>query len=412
MCHRYAPCGGEGERACCFAERPLNPCDGGLEEVPGCSGDCFCGAGLLNKVNDGIEGTSITTCVKFEDITEPSLNHTPPSPSTECSLRGYIDMHLHLFADFAHGGALLAGRPFYDDLGGEDVNDALRPCYATQDIILDSDGDEQTLGNSSSSDGGCVLFGTVFSGANCPNDIHPESCDDDSFKFHGCHGVMDEAIGSFVGTGDGAAFSLGAPSFSDWPKWSSTTHQQAYYRWLERAHRGGLRMVTMFAVTNGALCEGGITKKFLDHAETELTDCEDSMAFIDLQLEAAYDFENFIDRKVGGGVDTDGGWFRIVLTPLEARREIANGNMAVVLGIEMANLFNCRFIAPGTVSECTPVNGIIADPAACEAALTVDADSECDEAFVRSEVERYYNDFGVRHIFPIHNFDNAYGGAN
>ncbi len=411
MCHRYQPCGGEGQRACCIAERG-NPCDEGLVEVPGCSGDCFCGGGAFNTVNDGVEGTSNSTCVRFEDITEPSLNHTPPTPSKECSLRGYMDMHLHLFADLAHGGAALAGRPFFDDLAGEDVNDALRPCYASESIIIDTDGNEMTLSDDPSPNGGCTPlgWGSIFEGGACPENIHPESCGDDSYKLHGCHGVFDEPIGSFAGTSDGAEFSLGAPSFNNWPQWSTTMHQQAYHRWLERAWKGGLRMVTMFAVTNGALCKGGKTKKYLDDEQTELTDCDNSMAFIDLQLRAAYDFQDFIDRRVGGGVDNDEGWFRIVLTPFEARQEIAKGNMAVVLGIEMANLFNCGFIAPGEIPECTPKLGVIFDPTACAAALTVNSDSVCTEAYVQSEVDRYYNDFGVRHIFPIHNFDNAFGG--
>ncbi len=34
----------------------------------------------------------------------------------------------------------------------------------------------------------------------------------------------------------------------------------------------------------------------------------------------------------------------------------------------------------------------------------------CSESFVSAEVDRYYN-MGVRHIFPIHNFDNSFGGS-
>ena len=109
--------------------------------------------------------------------------------------------------------------------------------------------------------------------------------DDASYKLHGCHGVFDEAIGSFIGTKDGATFSLGAPAFSDWPQWTSTTHQQVYYRWLERAWRGGLRLMVQLAVTNGALCKSGTTRQFLDDAQTVLVDCDDSMASIDQQLQ-------------------------------------------------------------------------------------------------------------------------------
>ena len=32
----------------------------------------------------------------------------------------------------------------------------------------------------------------------------------------------------------------------------------------------------------------------------------------------------------------------------------------------------------------------------------------CDTTYVTAQLTNYYN-MGVRHIFPIHNFDNAYG---
>ena len=35
---------------------------------------------------------------------------------------------------------------------------------------------------------------------------------------------------------------VGWPTFNDWPHHKSLTHEQAYYRWLERAWRGGLRI--------------------------------------------------------------------------------------------------------------------------------------------------------------------------
>src|SRR4029450_9338144 len=50
-----------------------------------------------------------------------------------------------------------------------------------------------------------------------------------------------------------------------------------------------------------------------------------------------------------------------------------------VLGIEVDFLFNCR---PG---------------------------ANCSRDYVKSELKRYY-DKGVRHIHPIHLFDNGFGG--
>ncbi len=47
---------------------------------------------------------------------------------------------------------------------------------------------------------------------------------------------------------------VGWPTFTDWPKWSSLTHQQMYYKWVERAWRGGLRVLVADAVNNNVLC--------------------------------------------------------------------------------------------------------------------------------------------------------------
>jgi len=130
----------------------------------------------------------------------------------------------------------------------------------------------------------------------------------------------------------------------------------------------------MLAVTNEALCKG--------NQHIRGTDCADSMKPIDEQLETARKFETFIDNQNGG---PGKGWYRIVRTPAEARRAIADGKLAVVLGIEVDNLFNCHW------------------------SNRFDETGNCSEAGIEERVQHYY-DLGVRHIFPIHNFNNAYGG--
>ena len=64
---------------------------------------------------------------------------------------------------------------------------------------------------------------------------------------------------------------------------------------------------------------------------------------------------------------------------------IADGKLAVVLGIEVDNLFNCHW-----ATAATPTG-------------------DCSTDGIRQKVKQYY-DLGVRHVFPIHNFDNAFGG--
>lgn len=343
-CTPLSACGGRGQRACCVDEWS-QPCEALLFEVPGCSGDCSCGGGAASS----------GMCTVIEPIGEPSTGWKEPNEALESPLRGYADLHLHLFANLAHGGGVLAGDP-YDPVGG--INAALREDYGTDLDLVGKDGAD--LGPPT-----CPAFLPLCG----------------QYLFHGDHlllGAGSDQIGA--GTKDGgdrflmgAESNLGAPIFNGWPTWNSTTHQQAYHVWLERAWRGGLRLTVMLAVTNEALC--------LTNKRMRGTDCTDGMAAIDAQLAEARDFEAFIDSLAGG---TGLGWFRIVTSPEEARKVISAGKLAVVLGIEMDNLFNCKF------DERDPDSGV------------------CTTDSVRDLVAQYHA-LGVRHIFPVHNFDNAFG---
>jgi microsomal dipeptidase-like Zn-dependent dipeptidase len=103
------------------------------------------------------------------------------------------------------------------------------------------------------------------------------------------------------------------------------------------------------------------------------------MTAVDRIIDETYVMERYIDAQAGGpGL----GWFRIVHTPAEAREVIAGGKLAVILGIETSNLFDCKI---------TPQDG----------------DPTCDEAYVDAQLDHYY-DLGVRAIFPVHKYDNAF----
>jgi microsomal dipeptidase-like Zn-dependent dipeptidase len=341
-CITVTACGGANQRACCVSERP-NPCDDGLQKIPGCTGDCFC-----------YGGTASDTCVtldsgKLQQISQPDTGRaSAPTQPRDCALRGYADIHVHMFSDTGHGGGVLSGAPY--DPANDNVNVALRPDYGThRDLVTKTGGELPT--------------------PSCPSWIG----DCGEKLFHGDHfPAIDDPVGT--GTGDDTHSPLGAPVFNGWPTWHTTTHQQVYYRWLERAYQGGLRLISMLAVTNEALCLG--------NKHLRGVDCADSMAAIDQQLTDAVAFEAFIDAKSGG---PGTGWFRIVRTPAEARQAIAGGKLAVVLGIEVDNLFNCHW------------------------ANRADTTGDCSTDGIRRKVKHYY-DLGVRHVFPIHNFDNAFGG--
>jgi microsomal dipeptidase-like Zn-dependent dipeptidase len=383
-CVRPTPCGAEGERACIVGERFGGACNEGLVAAPGCSGDC------VGKAAGSNYGLSVHTCVAvpLQGISEPTTNATPAEHS--CTMSGYADLHLHLFADLAHGGGVLAGEPYdYGTANGGPggINNALWQDFTTRKNLEKKDGG--------------VLGPPVL----CPSYVSSGECQTEKF-FHGDHDLLaGDSIGA--GTKDGSRSNLGVPVFNGWPKWTSTTHQQTYYKWLERAYQGGLRMVSMLAVTNEALCRG---------ARREVgTVCTDSMDAINQQIEAAKKFEKFI-------ADHHGGWFKIVYTPREARLAIARGKLAVVLGIETAELFNCKF----PVAQCDMLALPILTPTgqpigvdtgfidSCEFKDNTNDRTDplptCTPAYIQTEVQRYY-DMGVRHVFPVHNFDNAFGAS-
>jgi microsomal dipeptidase-like Zn-dependent dipeptidase len=210
----------------------------------------------------------------------------------------------------------------------------------------------------------------------------------------------------------------GYPKFDGWPRWDSFTHQQYHEDWLKRAHEKGLKLIVTHPVNNEWMCTTanhvstaelsidlasiaaaaalalpaaltlGVAPFFTipniaywqNHTDAECLD-KDAAEY---QIQEAYNMQNDIDIRVGDGAGHTGpgtGWFRIVKTPKEARDVIAAGKLAVVIGMEVDHPF-----------ECT-VNSV-----------------DCNAEYVVNQVRRYH-DLGVRHFFPIHFYDNAFGGS-
>ena len=163
---------------------------------------------------------------------------------------------------------------------------------------------------------------------------------------------------------------VGWPTFKDWPAPKSMTHEQTYYRWIERAYLGGVRIMVNDLVENVALCEIYPVKH---------NSCDD-MTSVRLQYRRIHELQDFIDAKSGG---PGKGWFRIVRDPFEARQVVNEGKMAVVLGIETSEIFGC--------------GGSVALPRCTREQIVAGLD----------EIER----MGVASLFPIHKFDNALGGV-
>ena len=130
----------------------------------------------------------------------------------------------------------------------------------------------------------------------------------------------------------------GWPKFDGWPRPESLTHEGTYWRWLERAWRGGLRLVVNDLVENRALCEIYPLKK---------NSC-DEMESVRLQARDMVALQDYIDAQFRG---PGKGFFRIVRTPAEARRVINSGKLAVVLGVEISEVLGCGMT--GGTPDCT-----------------------------------------------------------
>ncbi len=162
----------------------------------------------------------------------------------------------------------------------------------------------------------------------------------------------------------------GWPDFPFWPTHNSLQHHQSYYKWIERAYLGGLRILVNHFTGSEVLCQ-------INPQKQNACDFEENWR---LQYQRIHEMQDYIDAQNGG---PGKGWFRIVDNPTDARSVVEDGKLAVVLGIEISKLFNCgEFLG---VAECTREELV----------------QRLDAAY----------DMGVRHIFPIHKFDNAFGGV-
>ncbi|MFF3489141.1 discoidin domain-containing protein [Streptomyces sp. NPDC002701] len=227
-------------------------------------------------------------------------------------VRGFVDAHNHIMANEAFGGRLICGKPFSE----AGIADALKDCPEHYP------------------DGSLAIFDFITNG------------------------------------GDGRHDPDGWPTFADWPAHDSLTHQQNYYAWVERAWRGGQRVLVNDLVTNGVICS---VYPFKDRSCDEMTS-------IRLQAKLTYDMQDYVDAMYGG---PGKGWFRIVTDSAQARDVIEQGKLAVVLGVETSEPFGCKQV------------------------LDI---AQCDKDDIDAGLDELY-DLGVRSMFLCHKFDNALCGV-
>jgi len=277
---------------------------------------------ILNPTNAGSE-TEFNLVPKSDckPFPEAELNTVGEVPKSDVNtpVRGAIDPHTHITSYEFMGGKFLHGEPFHR----WGVETALR----------------------------------------------------DSSDIHGPWGSLD-IIGNLMGYDDvnHRYDTRGWPDFPFWPNRKQVSHMQYYYKWIERAHKGGMQMMVSHLVENEVLCN---VQKTVNPASWINPNNCNTMASIHLQIRRLQQMQDYIDAQQGG---PGKGFFRLVKTPQEARKVIADGKLAVLMGIEASELFNCGL------------------------------KDGCSKESIERQLQEVY-DAGVRALFPVHRFDNQLGGT-
>ena len=258
--------------------------------------------------------TKAAGCAPFPEV-EVSAQGLPRKGSTSYTgTRGLVDAHIHWMAYEFLGGRAHCGKP-WSEFG---VEQALVDCP------------DHYPGN-----GGAAVLENVLFGN--PVRMHDP---------------------------------VGWPTFKDWPHYQSLTHEQTYYRWVERAWLGGLRVYVNLLVDNAVLCELYPYKQ---------NSCNE-MDSVRLQARRIRQLEDYVDAQAGG---PGKGFFRIVTDPFQAREVINDGKLAVILGIENSKLFDCG------LNNDRP---------------------ECDRRQIDRQLDEVYK-LGVRDMELVNKFDNALAGV-
>lgn len=280
------------------------------------------GTGIVDTVANRGAGTRFrfmprSGCLPYPEAGLNAVGPRPRSINPDGTVFGYADPHLHLIADYRAGGDVVSGESF-------------DPFGVT--VALGVDHDQQVQGPDETLDfTGDLLRGDA---PGSPHDPH------------------------------------GWPTFVGWPTYGTYTHQQTYYRWLQRAWLGGLRLINAQLVEDQPLCA----------IEPRTTHSCDETATIELELEHLHALEDYVDAQSGG---PGKGWLRLVTDPWQARHVIEQGKLAVLVGVESSDLFDCpeRFDAP----QCT-----------------------------HADVDRgiaLYKRLGISSVFIAHWIDNSFAGA-
>ena len=186
-------------------------------------------------------------CARYPEIEIGATGAPSRGASPWGAVSGLIDAHMHMMAFEFLGGRAHCGRPWHP-------------------------------------------YGVAYAMVDCP-DHEPR----------GAGAVVENTIsyGNPVGFHD----TTGWPTFKDWPNHASLTHEQSYYKWLERSWRAGQRVFVNLLVDNAVLCAVYPYRK---------NSCNE-MDGVRLQHKRIRELQDYIDAQNGG---PGKGWFRIVTSPV------------------------------------------------------------------------------------------------
>jgi microsomal dipeptidase-like Zn-dependent dipeptidase len=213
-------------------------------------------------------------CATFPEAGLDASGRPPRATNRDGTIHGFADTHLHVTADMRAGGSVISGAPF------------------------DRFGIVRALGRDAA--------------------------------VHGADGGLD-ATGNLLRSGVpfGTHDTGGWPTFAGWPTHDTNTHQQVYFRWLQRAWLAGLRLVVAETVEDTIICRIEPRRRF---------GCDETAA-IRRQVRALHALQDYVDAQAGG---PGRGWLRIVTSPAAARRVMERGKLAVVIGVESSFPLGCR----------------------------------------------------------------------
>jgi len=159
----------------------------------------------------------------------------------------------------------------------------------------------------------------------------------------------------------------GYPKFEGWPKFNDILHQTMYVDWVRRAYLGGLRLL---------LCPMGNNTNLPRIMGSRLSPDEYSdTATVRREVE-------YLDKMIK--VLKKEGWIDIAYSSDEAKKLMMQNKLVIIKGMEVDQPGGFLYLNPKTPAK--------------------------NKKKLEKFVNYIYDNLGIRHVFPIHHCDNAFGG--